>query len=90
MLTQKELTEVFYLSCVENYFLAWLNKYYDISKLYGTEFISLSKVFNDFSNGATYENYINNKRIQDIAEDYGITIHEYYNNHLDQHPKVRE
>ena len=78
MLTKKELTEVFYLSCVENYYLAWLNRYYDISKLYGTEFISLPKVFYDFSHGANYENYINNKRIQDIAEDYGITIHEYY------------
>ena len=79
MLTKKELTEVLYLSCVENYFLAWLNRYYDISKLYGTEFISLSKVFYDFSHGATYENYINNKRIQDLSEDYGITMHEYYN-----------
>ena len=79
MLTKKELTEVLYLSCVENYFLAWLNRYYDISKLYGTEFISLSKVFYDFSHGSTYENYIKNKRIQDFSEDYGLTMHEYYN-----------
>lgn len=79
MLTKKELTEVLYLSCVENYFLAWLNRYYDISKLYGTEFISLSKVFYDFSHGSTYEYYIKNKRIQDLSEDYGLTMHEYYN-----------
>lgn len=32
-LTKKNLTETLYLSCAENYFLAWLGKIYDVTKL---------------------------------------------------------
>lgn len=75
MLNKKELTEVLGLSCVEKYFLAWLKKKYDVKKLYGNSFVGISQVFDDFSHGATYENYCYIPRLQDIAEDYGIVRH---------------
>jgi len=71
------LTEVLGLSCVEKYFLAWLKKKYDVKKLYGNSFVGISQVFDDFSHGATYENYCYIPRLQDIAEDYGIVRHYY-------------
>ena len=77
VLSKKELTEALYLSCVENYFLAWLGRYYSVEKLYGASFLGLSQVFDDFSFGATYENYCAIPRLQDVAEEYGIVRHEY-------------
>ena len=77
MINKKEITETLALSCVESYFLAWLNKYYDVSNLYGNSFISLKQVFDDFSHGAMYQNYCNLARLQDIAEEYGVVSHEY-------------
>ena len=77
MINKRELTKVLSLSCVENYFLAWLKQYYDISKLYGVEFVSMLQIFNDFSFGATYENYHSLSRLQDVAEEYGITTHQF-------------
>ena len=77
MLNKKELTEVLGLSCVEKYFLAWMKKKYDVKKLYGNSFVGISQVFDDFSHGATYENYCYIPRLQDIAEDYGIVRHYY-------------
>lgn len=65
------------LSCVENYFLAWLNRYYDVTKLYGNSFISLKQAFDDFANGAMYQNYCYLPRLQDIAEEYGVVEHLY-------------
>ena len=52
MITKKEISETLSLSCVENYFLAWLNRYYDVTKLYGNSSISLKQAFDDFANGA--------------------------------------
>ena len=77
MVTKKEISETLALSCVENYFLAWLNRYYDVTKLYGNSFISLKQVFDDFSNGAMYQNYCHLPRLQDIAEEYGVIEHSY-------------
>lgn len=77
VLSKKELTEALYLSCVENYFLAWLGRYYGVEKLYGASFVGLGQVFDNFSCGATYENYCAVPRLQDIAEEYGIVRHEY-------------
>ena len=78
MLTKKEISETLGLSCVEYYFLAWLKKYYDITKLYGHSFISLGQVFDDFSHGATYQNYCYLPRLQDVAEEYGVVEHMFY------------
>lgn len=77
MIDKKELSEALGLSCVENYFLAWLNERYEVKKLYGNSFVSAGQVFDDFSRGATYENYCHIPRLQDIAEDYGIVKHKY-------------
>lgn len=77
MITKQELVKALYLSCVENYFLAWMNRYYDVTNLYGANFVSLGQLFDDFSHGATYENYCTIPRLQDVAEEYGIVKHEY-------------
>jgi hypothetical protein len=71
-MNKNDLVDQLNLSCVENYFLAWLSKYYDISKLYGLEFRSAVDILDDFSHGATYENYYKISRIQDIAKDYKL------------------
>lgn len=75
MLTKKDIADTLGLSCVEKYFLAWLNKYYDVTQLYGCSFVSLSQVFDDFAHGATYQNYCYLPRLQDTAEEYGIVTH---------------
>ena len=79
MIDKKQLTEILYLSCVENYYLAWLKEHYDIRNLYGNQFISLKQVFYDFKFGANYESYYQVSRLQDIAEYSGITKHNYFN-----------
>lgn len=78
MITRSELTNVLYLSCVENYFLAWLRHFYDVTKLYCDSFAQIGQIFKDFSCGATYENYNHVPRLQDIAEEYGVVRHEYF------------
>lgn len=77
IIRKQDITQALYLSCVENYFLAWLGKMYDVTKLYGSTFVGLGQLFDDFSRGATYENYCNIPRLQDVAEEYGIVRHEY-------------
>lgn len=77
MSSKKELSETLGLSCVEKYFLAWLGRYYDVRRLYGNSFVSIGQVSNDFSRGATYENYCHIPRLQDIAEEYGVVRHSY-------------
>lgn len=72
MMNKNDLVNQLYLSCVENYFLAWLTKYYDVSRLYGLEFRSVVDILDDFSNGSSYENYYKISRIQDIAKDYKL------------------
>ena len=78
MISKIEITNTLSLSCVENYFLAWLNEYYDVSNLYGQSYIPIERIFDDFSHGATYENYCSIPRLQDIAEEVGIVSHCYY------------
>lgn len=87
MLTKVDLNNVLNLSCVERYFLAWLNKYYDIKKLYNNSYITIPKVFDDFLNGATYENYNEIERIQDNAEKNNIIIHSFI--HIEAHEALR-
>ena len=77
MIGRKELSETLGLSCVEKYFLAWLSERYEVRKLYGSGFIGLGQVFDDFRHGATYENYCALPRLQDVAEEYGIVRHEF-------------
>lgn len=78
MLTKKDVADTLGLSCVEKYFSAWLNQTYDVTRLYGTSFIALKQVFDDFAFGAQYQSYQRIPRLQDIAEDYGITEHAFY------------
>lgn len=78
MITKRDVAETLHLSCVENYFLAWIGKTYEVSKLYGNSFIGIGKLFDDFCHGATYESYHQIPRIQEIAEKYGIVQHAYY------------
>ena len=52
MITKREITEALALSCVESYFLAWLAKRFDVSKLYGESFVPIGQVFDDFAQGA--------------------------------------
>ena len=77
MITKKEISEALALSCVESYFLPWISKYYDITKLYGRSFISVKQVLDDFANGARYENYNRIPRVQSIAEESGIVSHKF-------------
>ena len=78
MLGKKEIANALGLSCVENYFLPWLEKSYDVTLLYGASFVSLGQVIKDFAHGAIYENYNSLPRLQDVAEDNGITRHKYF------------
>ena len=74
---KKDLTDALYLSCVENYFLAWISKFYKVERLYSNSFVSISQVFDDFFCGANYENYSMVERIQNTAEKYGVVSHSY-------------
>ena len=78
MITKQELSSALNISCVENYFLAWLEKYFDITKLYGIEFLSLFDVLKDFSKGVKYQEYCGIRRLQDVAEELGVTKHQYF------------
>ena len=71
MVTRKELTEALWMSCVENYVLAWLNRAYDVRKLYGNSFVSVGRLFDDFSRGAAFERYGARSRLQHLAEAAG-------------------
>lgn len=76
-MTRKKLANALSLSCVENYFLAWLEDFYDLKKLYGAAFIGVKEVLEDFVRGAIYQNYRGIPRLQDVAEEYGLTEHDY-------------
>lgn len=78
MLSKKDLIEALSLSCVENYYLAWLKQYFDTSILYGQHFRSVKEIMSDFINGAIYENYYQIPKMQDVAEELGITEHHFY------------
>ena len=84
MMNKSDLTKQLYLSCVENYFLAWLSKYYDVSNLYSVEFRSVVNILNDFTCDISYENYNMIKRLQDISEEYQITSHTLFTYNVDE------
>ena len=75
--TKSEVNRALGLSCVEKYFLAWLGRFTDVSRLYGETFIAFPQVMEDFSRGATYQNYVGFRRVQDIAEEQGIVTHKF-------------
>ena len=77
MVSKKELSEALWMSCVENYVLAWLGRVYDVTRLYGDSFVSLERLFGDFSRGAAFERYGALPRVQDLAEEEGILTHEF-------------
>ena len=79
MISKKDVSKALALSCVESYFLAWLKEYYAVERLYGSSFISIKKVFDDFDHGMLFENYTSVPRLQTVAEDYGIVTHEFIN-----------
>lgn len=77
MLKKQEVARALGLSCVENYFLAWLDRSCDVTPLYGSAFVGLAQVFDDFAHGSLYQTYYRLPRLQDVAEDYGIVTHAY-------------
>ncbi|MDE7396079.1 MAG: hypothetical protein K2M95_08200 [Clostridiales bacterium] len=77
MLNKSDLANALGLSCVEKYFLAWLGGRTDVTRLYGSAFVGIMQVLDDFAHGALYQNYCYLPRLQDVAEDYGIVEHEY-------------
>lgn len=76
-ISKKDLSSALYLSCVENYFLAWISKYYSVEKLYSNSFISMKEVLSAFYCGASYENYSAIERIQETAERNGVVNHSF-------------
>ena len=77
MLNKRDLSLALNISCVESYFLTWLSQYFDVSKLYGIEFLSITNLFEEFSKGTKYEDFNTIKRLQDVSEEYGITQHKF-------------
>lgn len=78
MIGRKQLSEALYLSCVENYFLAWMAQMYPVERLYAQSFVGMRRVFADFSANAKYDDYSAVPRIQDTAERTGIVSHAFY------------
>lgn len=70
-----EWTNALGLSCAEKNFLAWLDKRYDVAQLYGSAFVGLKRVFDDFAFGNLYQADCYLPRLYDIAEKSGIVAH---------------
>lgn len=79
MIDKRQISHALALSCVEYYFLAWIEQRYPVERLYAQSFVSVKKVFADFADNDSYEYYGGIPRIQDTAESYGITEHTYTN-----------
>ncbi len=75
-MTIKDLCGVHYLSCVEAYFGAWIKDYFDLSALYCESFITWSEIVRAFSSGVKYSDFSLIPRLQELAENAGITTHE--------------
>lgn len=73
-INKKDINEVYSVSCVESYILAFLKKKgVNISYLYCNGFVSVDHLICDFScNDITYADYRNVERIQDVAKEMGI------------------
>ena len=87
-ISKKDLSDALYLSCVENYFLAWIAKYYGVEKLYSNSFISIQQLLNEFYCGASYENYSAIERVQETAERNGIVAHYFVRMSVDEALKL--
>ncbi len=73
-LTKKDICEVYSVSCVERYVLAYLKKLgINIAMLYCNSYLSVDHLISDFvTKNVTYVNYDAMARIQDIAKELGI------------------
>lgn len=74
MMDTEHLKNNLALTLTENYFLAWMKNFYDVSSLYGYSFVELKRVFADFSSAARYEKY-GVPSLLSIAEKNGIVSH---------------
>lgn len=75
MMDTEHLKNNLALTRTENYFLAWMKNFYDVSSLYGLSFVELKRVFADFSSAARYEKYGGVPSLLSIAEKNGIVSH---------------
>lgn len=73
-LTKRDISEVYSISCVERYVLAYLKKMgINVSLLYCNSYLSVNHLIRDFvTNNETYANYGAISRIQNIAVELGI------------------
>lgn len=74
ILNKNDVNEVYSVSCVERYVLAYLRKLgVNISYLYCNSFLSVNHLISDFtSKEVTFANYSELSRIQDIAVEFKI------------------
>ena len=76
-MTKEDLAGVPYLSCVENYFLAWYQKARNPAELYGECLRPFAEVLRDFVVcRANYASYDKIPRVQNLAKKYGIVASE--------------
>ena len=75
MMDTEHLKNNLALTRTENYFLAWMKNFYDVSSLYGYSFVELKRVFADFLSAARYEKYGGVPSLLSIAEKNGIVSH---------------
>lgn len=76
-MTVKDVCKVHYLSCVEAYFGAWIRNRVELPALYCESFITWSEIAGLFAEGnAEYASFSAIKRLQDLAEEVGLTRHE--------------
>lgn len=75
-LTKKDISEVYSVSCVERYVLAYLKKIgINIRLLYCNSYMSTDHLISDFTTKKeTYANYGAMARIQDVASEFGIIV----------------
>lgn len=74
-MNKTDISNVLSLSCVENYFLGYFQKMFDIRSLYSESFVSFNEVLEAFMSGAaTYENYPL-ERLQTTSGKLGLTSH---------------
>lgn len=72
----KDILKVHYLSCVEAYFGAWIQKFLDLRMLYCESWLSWNDILKIFiTSKIQYANFYGIRRIQDLAECAGIVKH---------------
>ena len=76
-MNKEDLGRVLSISCVENYFLGYFQRKFDIRLLYVESFVPFQRVMNSFLYGqASYENYPM-ERLQGTSEKLGLASHQY-------------